>query len=232
MGDAAWERPCEPLPEYLLNDLKKVSAGWLARYELFALEDQSVPQGSTDLPLQDAEIFLLLRQSLRISAFKTWTLTFPMAISSDLSTIIVLRTAFAFDIGLAIDNLPMKYTSATFPLYSSKWSESRPFFDYTVSYEWLISFDNQFVLYHSFDRSPRTNEPSEPLKIFRIAYKVNIEVDQINTINIDELRFNGKNYNDDFFWALHPRKPQFIFSAYGAVWLADFEGGAYFESHL
>jgi hypothetical protein len=215
----------------MLNELEKISIGWNAKYELFTLEpnQKAVPRGSTELPLQDTEVLLLLRQSLRNSPLKTWNLSFPMAVSRDLSIAIVLRTVFAFDMRLARNDLPLKYSSATFSLHSPRWSHNLPFFQFTFSYEWLLSHDNRFVLYHSYDRSPTLHGQQESLISFRINHDEKLKLDQVNTINIHGIGLHRRDFTDDFFWALHPHRPQFIFNLCGAIWLAGFEGGAYFQ---
>lgn len=160
------------------------------------------------------EICLLLRQSLRSSCLKHWTMSFPMLISKDLSAAIVLRTVFDFE--LEAKTKTIAYRSALISLQSSNWSQSQDFFGYTYSYDWLISSDSRFIVYNSLDRSPYSD--SEPLAIFRITRGINLEIECVRRVT--GLKANHFDYT---FCALHPWGSQFICTSAGSVWLTDLE---------
>lgn len=140
-----------------------------------------------------------------------------MAISSDLSIAIVLRSIFNFDFKEQGDKISMAYSSAIFPLHSTHWPKPLPSArsEFTYTYDWLISVDGKYAIFCSHDRSLTSQDP---ITISRIRNYPIFEVDRVKAICIA-----GEPLNCHTFCALHPHKPQLIFTAGGAVWLVDFE---------
>jgi hypothetical protein len=196
-----------------LDQLIAICIGWKAKYEIFDLRGRL--QSSASVILHSSEVTLLLKQSLRKSR-KNWSLTFPMSISKDLSTIIVLRTVLHFDLGSM--KTPMPYCSAVVPLKTSNWSPTQPFFTFNFSYDWLISFDSTYIVYHSFDRS--YNADSRPIRVFRISTHPDLVIRDVSTIHP-----LGANPAEVVLCALHPHRPILIFTAETAIWRACLEGG-------
>jgi hypothetical protein len=210
----AWENLGNPLRTSYLDQLHVMCIGWKAQYDVFDISGRL--QSSTSVLLQPSEISLLLKQSLRQSY--AWSLTFPMSISRDLSTIIVLRTILRFD--LRSMKTPMPYCCAVVPLETSNWSPTQPFFTLTFSYRWLISFDSSYIVYNSFDRSYNPNPQS--LRVFKISAQPDFLVRPISTIcpvGVDSGEF--------VLCALHPQRPILIFATTTAICRTSLDGGKF-----
>jgi hypothetical protein len=79
----------------------KTCQGWIARYEIHQIGNETTSKLVWCIALDQNEVFLQLRQSLRLSALGFWKLAFPLSISKDLTVLTVLRKVFIFEISIA-----------------------------------------------------------------------------------------------------------------------------------
>lgn len=105
--------------------------GWVAKYEVWTLNQEICRLVDVTLPLKREEVNLLLRQSFRGDG-EGWKSSFPLAISDDLRSVIVLRTLYFFD--LATASTPAKMQSTVIELdfagtLRPKWREDAQAFD-------------------------------------------------------------------------------------------------------
>ncbi|KAL2064194.1 hypothetical protein VTL71DRAFT_4688 [Oculimacula yallundae] len=201
------------------SELLDLAEGWTASYEIFSLDNQVIPQRSAQIPLSGSEIAILLRQSLRRSVLHHHRLAFPMIISNDLSSIIMLRTLFRFD-GDRLGN-NMDYNSQVFTLSSPNWmtpSLSVPPLEFTYSYEWLLSADCRFAVFQGPDRSLAKRH--EPIVLFRITNKAD---SGIQLREVKSLRIFADCFSIHIPLAIHPEESRLIFVTSKTVWVTDLE---------
>lgn len=78
-----------------LPDLHSRCQGWIARYEIWSVAAKSAEKIlESQVPLSPEEVWLAIHQSLRKEASKNWRFHFPLAISKNLQTIVVLQTLY------------------------------------------------------------------------------------------------------------------------------------------
>ena len=105
--------------------------GWVAKYEVWTLNQEIRRLVDVTLPLKSEEVNLLLRQSFRGDG-EGWKSSFPLAISDDLRSVTILRTLYVFN--LATASSPTKLQSAVIKLdfvesLRQKWREDTQAFD-------------------------------------------------------------------------------------------------------
>ncbi|KAL1622617.1 hypothetical protein SLS56_008664 [Neofusicoccum ribis] len=151
-------------PEEFVSDWHKaidhehISRGWLALYEVHSIKD--VPQKTLShmISLPSEEISLQLQFSLRLSVLRHWKLKFPLAISSDLSIISVLRTIIKFNRKHPQKREEVEVLSTVpwrdhWERLRSFWRPEQPVVDFSYTYEWLFSPGSTFVVFRDCDFS-------------------------------------------------------------------------------
>jgi hypothetical protein len=91
--DASWFKPFREGAH-----LQKFCKDWYALYDIHRIGGNNETLLKKYIPLNAEDISLQMRFSLRLSVTKHWKLKFPLAISPDLSTIVVLRTIITTDL--------------------------------------------------------------------------------------------------------------------------------------
>jgi hypothetical protein len=194
------------------------------RYEIFAIKDHAIPQASAEFPLDEGEVQLLMRQSLQRSPLMHWRLKFPMAIASDLATVIILRTVFVFKLQDIDKDLCPKYSFALVPLADLdefSWSNNRPLFQFSYCYEWVISSDTRHLIYRGLNRGPGGKTAGSLLAIYSLlSRETGLEVSLIKCAELAD---------DEGVWQCvpHPLRSEVIFAFRKAIWLCDFRKGMY-----
>jgi hypothetical protein len=74
--------------------VKDVSCGWSMRYEVWSIETETC-MGEIEIPLDEKEIWLAMRQMLHEKDVGDWSTGFPMAISANGSLVSILRTVYS-----------------------------------------------------------------------------------------------------------------------------------------
>lgn len=84
--------------EHYMLPVSQICHGWIAKYEVWRHENER--QGIVDvkIPLCPGEIATLLRQSSRTKDNSAWGISFPLAISNDLFSVMILRTLYSCQI--------------------------------------------------------------------------------------------------------------------------------------
>ena len=135
--------------------------GWVAKYEVWTLNQELCRLVDVTLPLTRKEVNLLLRQSFRGDG-EGWKSSFPLAISDDLHSVIVLRTLYFFD--LATGSTPAKMQSAFIELdfaetLRPKWQEDAQAFDMEKtdiqSMPLTLKYMHTMWYYYNFTFGPR-----------------------------------------------------------------------------
>jgi len=108
--------------------LQNVCSGWIARYEVWSVQSQAAADRRADIriPLDTAEIMLQMRQSFRQEYMNGWKTSFPMVISDDTKSFIILRTLFVLT--PANETEPASCKSVVIPMdfsesLDSKWTD-------------------------------------------------------------------------------------------------------------
>ena len=135
--------------------------GWVAKYEVWSLDQGLHRLVDVTLPIKGDEVNLLLRQSLRGDA-EGWKSSFPLTISDDLRSIIVLRTLYVFD--LATASTPAKMQSVVIELdfvegLRSNWRDDTRAFDIDRTefhaMPLILKYIHTMWYYYTFTFSPR-----------------------------------------------------------------------------
>lgn len=129
----AYERHWQQLnPRVSYASMEHLCGGWIARYEAYALKDQTVRLADVRLPLHGSEVWLQMRQSFRQEYTDCWKTSFPLVISDDARSFVVLRTLYALQ--PATDSSPASCRSVIIPMnmseaISQNWSDDLEVFD-------------------------------------------------------------------------------------------------------
>jgi hypothetical protein len=203
--------------------IRKTCRGWTARYEIHTIDDQSRQECSGTMILDEDEIVLHLRQSLRRSPLGYWRLAFPLFISKDLTIVIVLRTIVVIDSTASGGNASLRSQSLVLPLdYSESvqlnWSHGRPFFELSYVYACELSQDNKYIVFRDFDL--RESIPNRSLAVFSLdssslPYQASL---------MEYLPLNDDGYGLGHH-ALSPVLPQLIFTNSNNIYLWNFAEG-------
>jgi hypothetical protein len=201
--------------------LRNACKGWSARYEILAIDEKAARECGVTIPLDEAEVMLQLRQSLRLSPIQFWRLKFPMTISSDLRMVCVLRTVQVFhsnESGAGGTFTSSAVTLSTDFTTASRfnWSKERPFFRLPYSYDCTFSFDNRYLVFREFDMAATVN--ARCFAIFHLvqsslAYEATI----VNRIASEE------DVDGVGLYAIHPYESRMIFTGARGVYLWELE---------
>jgi ABC-type dipeptide/oligopeptide/nickel transport system ATPase component len=104
--------------------------GWIATFEMFAVDKEIRRVAQLDIPLEDTEIWIQLRQSLHRDT-SSWRTSFPMAISEDAKSFVILRRLFVINSSRNLRSSSV--TSVTIPMDFSHHLEENWFADTTTT---------------------------------------------------------------------------------------------------
>ncbi|MCJ1398403.1 hypothetical protein MMC11_001601 [Xylographa trunciseda] len=109
-------------------ELKDACTGWIGRYEMWSIETEPRLLADLSFPLQRTEIWMRIRQAMRRNGMNKWQVQFPMTISRDLQTFVILRTVF--HVQAASTGIMPTYTSFTLPVdftenFQRNWTDDR-----------------------------------------------------------------------------------------------------------
>jgi hypothetical protein len=149
--DQNWFKP-------FLDDahLQKYCKEWYARYDIHQIGEDSGPLFTKYITLSAEEISLQMQFSFRLSPTRIWKLKFPMSISPDLSTVVVLRTFITADFSTeqqaALNEI---YTNIPnfghHELLRQSWSKKTFVPALPYLYEWAFSADTSYAIFRDWN---------------------------------------------------------------------------------
>lgn len=215
-----------------VSRVEDVCRGWVILYEAWSVKTKS-RLTEAQIPLEEAVVWLQMRQSLHELDRGDWRTAFPMTISNDLRSVVVLRTLYVFSWDNKSSNIT--WDSATLPIdftsgHVSKWSEQLEAFDPTNPaicgrpllfihrdrYTYSIGFSPNGRYLSFRDTLERLNDT---LAVFEISTQ---ETLQVKLVNFTQL-FWGRMST---FVSFHPVQDVLAFSTAREVRLWKFKEGA------
>lgn len=176
--------------------------------------------------LEEREVLLILLQSLQWSPLRHWKLKLPLAISSDLSIVIILRSIFCIDTDWKDTGGSLRYTSTTvdmdfLPRFTSEWSNMRVPFQHTYSYEWHLSTNNFHLFLRDFgDPCSCQIRSTGSLVAFEIMKcGSTVQVNRVNQLLLSD------DLLTDWYISSHQALPYVAFSFRRAIWVWKFDKG-------
>jgi len=114
------------------SSMRHLCGGWIARYEAYTIKNKAARVADIKLPLDESEVWLQMRQSFRQEYTDSWKTSFPLVISGDTHSFVVLRTLYTLQ--PATDSSPALWRSVIIPMdfskaVSDKWSDDLEVFD-------------------------------------------------------------------------------------------------------
>ena len=146
--------------------LHKLCGNWFAQYDIHRIGGNGETLFTRHIPLSPEEIALQMQFSFRLSPTRSWKFKFPMAISPDLTTILVLRTV----VTAVLHELPIQVFVHT-PDFSDheglRVSWARKIFapDLPFFYEWAFSSDSCYAIL----RARKLTENHGSLAVFGLS---------------------------------------------------------------
>ncbi|KAH6880794.1 hypothetical protein B0T10DRAFT_581439 [Thelonectria olida] len=201
--------------------LSILSVGRYAQYEVFKTGSHLALLHTSDIDLRHEEIAMLLRQSLRQGALQEWKLSFPMAISSSLAIIVVLRSIYVIGASDALEPKDTKFRvsgpslldSAVLDPQGVNWSTRRVLFELPYLYNVKIGCDDKFLALQDEDmRVAGGNNHS------LVVFNLDVQYRNIRTRYLGRFSYRITNRNDSL-WELHGSQPWLIFCAFSNVYL-------------
>lgn len=130
-------------PDAAYAQVESFCDGWLARYELRSTDGTYSHLSDIVIPLEPSEVALQMRQSFRHEHDVSWKTSFPMAISPNGLSLVILRTVYQISHESLLRSRP-SWRSSILPLHTidnlwDRWIESRlrPFNPVTSSLQCL-----------------------------------------------------------------------------------------------
>lgn len=188
-------------PQLLAFNYPPTYQDWTARYEVWQHEHEKKKIVDTIIPLCPDEISILLRQTYHLKDHGAWGLSFPLAISTDLFSIVILRTIYSCHINAngALDPIesalvPMDFDSSLDIKWSANFNQLPQ--DW-YSYNFNFSPDNQYLLFWDCHHQERWTtaftpifsqdpEQANVLAILRISRGKPLAVEFINKTTMQE----------------------------------------------
>ncbi|KAF1994928.1 hypothetical protein P154DRAFT_501082 [Amniculicola lignicola CBS 123094] len=170
---------------------------WSARYEVWQHEHTGRKIVDAIIPLCPIEISALLRQGyhLTVNDPSAWGISFPLAISTDLLSVVILRTIYS----CSIDNngALKRIESALVPMdfdpdISRKWETTfKKIPQDWYNYEFMFTADDQYLLFwdrHHYEKHTsffgRMLAPTNTMAAFTVSRQPPLTVDFINKISL------------------------------------------------
>ncbi|EHK17642.1 uncharacterized protein TRIVIDRAFT_210425 [Trichoderma virens Gv29-8] len=136
----------------------KLCKGWKATYEIYRIGDNSTRLCLVGIPLEEEEVSMQLRQSLR-GFMRNWKLNFPLAISPSLSVITILRSVYTAKVELSRTTNQLTVQVSTPAILDTShidpdgayWSERRAHFELPYLYNIKIGCNDGFLIFQDED---------------------------------------------------------------------------------
>lgn len=204
--------------------LSTLSTGWTAQYEVYRIGEDDTREYAIDIPLSKEEIATQVRQSLRRSPLGVWKLNFPMAISADLTVLVILRSVIVLKIDRSGCEIHRVRASPPLVLQidyrdsaAFNWSDRRPFFALPYLYSTAVSCDNKFLIFKDHDMGFKEAN-NRSIALFRLELGFGShEARPVSHFEYREAEGGGD------LWVLHHYRPRLIFIAFRAVYLWELQ---------
>jgi len=195
-------------------------SGWKATFEVYQIGDSTTRLCTVNIPLKEEEVTHQLRQSLR-GFWERWKLNFPLAISSSLSTIAILRSVYTVRVESsrfkvsAPETLDVGYIDPD----ACYWSDRRPFFTLPYLYNVKIGCGDTFLVFQDEDLG------------FRPAGECSVTVFSLHVRGGEpKVRYQNRlpyrlAVPGGSLCLLHNRHPRLLFAASNQLHLWDLQGG-------
>ncbi|CAI6335391.1 unnamed protein product [Periconia digitata] len=136
--------------------LLELCSGWSGQYQIHRIGEENETLLSEHFSLSPDEIRLQMQFSFRLSVVRAWKFKFPMAISSDLSTIIILRTFITTNPAFQRSNKQDRILTDVAKFDGSErlcrtWSKKAIMPTLSYFYEWAFSSDNSYAIFRDWD---------------------------------------------------------------------------------
>ena len=110
-------------PAKTCSHIRRACEGWTAMCNIFSSENKVTPLAQIEISLDAEEVWVQVRQSIRLDYSGNWAIRFPLSISDDGLCFMVLRTMFRLNPQSATE--PACCKSFKLPLsFSEKFEES------------------------------------------------------------------------------------------------------------
>lgn len=109
-----FERQWQQLESSSYSSMKSFCSGWTAKYDVWSVKTKTVQLFDIRIPLDEAEIWLQMRQSFRQEYQDNWKTSFPLTIRDDAHAFVVLRTLFV--LRTATQSTPASIKSTVIPM--------------------------------------------------------------------------------------------------------------------
>jgi len=188
--EQCWEDHSTPF--HVLNH-PPAYQNWIARYEVWQHENKKMKVIDAMIPLCPEEISTLLRQAYRLKDGGAWGLSFPLAISNDLFSVVILRTMYECYIDkkgvlepIKSAIIPMDF----FPDLKIRWSRNfNQLPQDWYSYKFSFSPDNQCLLFwDSIHHGGTTllkgleSQQANVMTVFKILRSPSLSVELVNNV--------------------------------------------------
>jgi hypothetical protein len=219
------QNPCNPdasMSPDKFQQVQQACQGWKAHYELYDIQTDADPTRdfATTFDIDANEILLQLHQSLRWS-IRSLKVNFPMAISEDLETVIILRTVLRFSFSESCRALETKIASALLwtdfdEKSQQQWSTERGFFGLPYFYGIAISADADYVILH--------DNSMGDLQVNLVAYQISSLETGLQTKVVNHILMK-EPFDGDIQLVLHPHSHHALFISQFEVFLWRFDTG-------
>ncbi|OCL08347.1 hypothetical protein AOQ84DRAFT_42671 [Glonium stellatum] len=235
----AYEKQWNQLqPQSPYSFLLPLCSGWTARYEVWSIEGEPARLFDIRIPLRESEISLQMRQSFRQDSSNDWKTSFPLAISDDALSFVILRTLFKISTsssGMAGSLLsfviPMDFLGASAPKWTDQLQQFNPsqlgianlppglHFLHHDWYSYYISFSSN-GRYLFFSDRIRTLPPVYHLAVFEIHVSEHLCAELIGSGSFETFFGPSPMITNVAF---HPRCPFIVYWNRGSVLLWHFQ---------
>lgn len=201
-----------------------LSSGWTATYDIYKIGDSTNRLCTISIPLKKDDIAIQLRQSLR-GGWGWWKSSFPLAISSSLSVISILRSIYTARLEPSSDRLTVTL-SAPETLNVGHidpdvcyWSERRHFFELPYLYNIKIGCDDKFVVFQDEDLGFRASGECS-----MTVFSLHIQRGEPRVQFLKRLPYRLSMAGGNLC-VMHNRHPRLLFAASDKLYMWDLQNG-------
>ena len=210
------------------KELKEITLGWTARYEVWLNSDPPSRLIDLRIPLEQNEIRIQMQQSLQwdsTMSSSAWEIQFPTAISSDLKHFTVLRTFYSLPSINEISNpelKPLLLDLNSNESLESFWNDGLLPSSGAYLYWITLSPDGRYIF---FIDSPYVETRPMSLLVYEIHEVGEPRQVLMNSFTTDYVRVPIRGLLQRVSAMFHPEKPLLAFRLLGDTFLWTFNHG-------